>query len=1046
MLGLILAAAVVNPAVAQQQSTMGGQAPAQAKSDQTRSVTLITGDRVVVQDGKPTAIVRAKGRENVKFVHQRYGGHTYVLPEDALEPVASGKVDRRLFDVTGLIQFGYDDAKRKTLPVLVTRDAAAGVQVTRALAGTELSAAQAPRTADSWQALAAGAGKVWLDGMRTTSLDKSTKQIGAPAAWQAGYTGKGVKVAVLDTGVDADHPDLKGKQLTEKNFTEDPDNTDTVGHGTHVAATIASGDATFRGVAPDAQILDGKVCTEGGCAESWILDGMRWAAEQGADVVNMSLGGMDTPDVDPLEDAVNKLSAQYGTLFVIAAGNSYTFEPVSSPSTADAALSVGAVDRDDSLAPFSSRGPRKGDGAVKPEVTAPGVGIVAAKAGTTERLAASGTSMATPHTAGAAALLAQQHPDWTGAQIKAQLIASAKPNPANTAFEQGAGRIDVAKAITQTITADPVTVALGNQPWPHNDDKPVTKEVTYRNSGTSDVALDLRIDSNAPAGMLAVSPAKLTVPAGGSAKASVTGDSRVGTTDGAFSGAVVASSGAVSARTPVGIQREVESYNVTVNTTGRDGKPTENHRTLLINVDGPGFVDVPREADGNAVVRVPKGHYYAESLLLGAPGAKAIDVETYSDVDVTRDLVVDFDARKAKPISITGPDPAVTQTDAVIVHNRTGKGGGLFSGVSLGTFEDVGVAGFGPKLTAKEFTAGFSAGFTSADATRHVYAFEENGLTPTGYAKKVSRPELAEVRTKIGPLIAGRHGVFGVGPVFPSGNGFTALYESPAPGSVKYLVNTEKGFQWGRSYWQLKGQEFPPEVVLGAPAETYRASRSYDERINFAVFGPALNSEFANIGRQGDNIGVGVPMHAEQADGRGNSYVFDTASTKLYRDGKLIGQSPYPSNGLFENVPGGAATFKVDGEITRSTTETSTKVTTSWTFRSDTVPGNEFKSVPLSVVRFEPELSDSNSAQAGKLLRVPLRVQQSKGADNGRINRVTVEVSFDDGKTWQRVPVVGGKALVHNPGKAGFASLRAKASDTLGNCSEVTVIRAYKIA
>ncbi len=108
---------------------------------------------------------------------------------------------------------------------------------------------------------------------------------------------------------------------------------------------------------------------------------MQWAAaEKKAAVVNLSLGGPDGPDADPLEEAVDTLSKKYGTLFVTAAGNDGRAGTVSSPGSADAALTVGAVDRSDALADFSSEGPRIGDGAVKPDITAPGVDIVAARA------------------------------------------------------------------------------------------------------------------------------------------------------------------------------------------------------------------------------------------------------------------------------------------------------------------------------------------------------------------------------------------------------------------------------------------------------------------------------------------------------------------------------------------------------------------------------------------------------------------------------------------------------------------------------------------
>ncbi|MGN9844984.1 S8 family serine peptidase [Nonomuraea sp. H19] len=125
--------------------------------------------------------------------------------------------------------------------------------------------------------------------------------------------------------------------------------------------------------------------------------------------------GVEEQDLDPLEEAVNSLSARTGTLFVISAGNDGRPGTVSSAGSADAALTVGAVDRSDRIADFSSQGPRQGDHAIKPDITAPGVNIVAAAAGGAYRTL-SGTSMAARHVAGAAAILAQKHPDWTGRQ------------------------------------------------------------------------------------------------------------------------------------------------------------------------------------------------------------------------------------------------------------------------------------------------------------------------------------------------------------------------------------------------------------------------------------------------------------------------------------------------------------------------------------------------------------------------------------------------------------------------------------------------------
>ena len=151
--------------------------------------------------------------------------------------------------------------------------------------------------------------------------------------------------------------------------------------------------------------------------DSWVIDGMEWAAQaQDADVVNMSLGDPNPSDgTDPISQALNQLTEETGALFVVAAGNNWVEFSLSSPGVADAALTVAAVDGLDQRAVFSSMGPRVGDHALKPDISAPGVDVLAARSqampwGEGMYQPMDGTSMATPHVAGAAAILAARRP------------------------------------------------------------------------------------------------------------------------------------------------------------------------------------------------------------------------------------------------------------------------------------------------------------------------------------------------------------------------------------------------------------------------------------------------------------------------------------------------------------------------------------------------------------------------------------------------------------------------------------------------------------
>ena len=314
--------------------------------------------------------------------------------------------------------------------------------------------------------------RIWPDLPVRVCLDASVPLTGAPRVWEAGYTGKGVKIAILDTGIDLYHPDFAGRIVATADFTgEGPQDRD--GHGTHVAGIAAGSGRTskgkYRGLAPEASLYIAKVLgPEGAGLMSDVMAGIEWAVEQEVDIINLSLGG------DPPGDGTDALSetcdvaVERGYVVCVAAGNGgpapYTIGP---PGCAKQVITVGASTDQDKVADFSSRGPTS-DGRIKPDILLPGVSIISSRAKDTSLgnsvgdnyAELSGTSMATPHASGIAALVLQTRPELTPAQLKALLMETAvdlglSPN------DQGTGRADAYAAYLKELT--PVTPPPGGE-------------------------------------------------------------------------------------------------------------------------------------------------------------------------------------------------------------------------------------------------------------------------------------------------------------------------------------------------------------------------------------------------------------------------------------------------------------------------------------------------------------------------------------------------------------------------------------------------------
>ena len=256
---------------------------------------------------------------------------------------------------------------------------------------------------------------------------------------QSQFSGKGIKVAVLDTGFDLGHPEFTGRSFVTNTFVGQPVQ-DLHGHGTHTTGTACgplapAGPIQRYGIGYDAQIFVGKVLTNSGSGtQIQVLAGMNWAIVNKCAVISMSLGA--AIPVQPSYTAAGAAALAAGCLIIAAAGNNSSrpgvINPAGAPANSPTIMSVAALDSSLRVAVFS-------DGR-KVDIAGPGVNVFSSWPRPTLHNTISGTSMATPHVSGCAALWAQSNPALRGAALRAKLVATARHLPFQ-ASDVGAGLV-----------------------------------------------------------------------------------------------------------------------------------------------------------------------------------------------------------------------------------------------------------------------------------------------------------------------------------------------------------------------------------------------------------------------------------------------------------------------------------------------------------------------------------------------------------------------------------------------------------------------------
>lgn len=485
-------------------------------------------------------------------------------------------------------------------------------------------------------------------------------------------------------------------------------------------------------------------------------------------------------------------------------------------------------------------------------------------------------------------------------------------------------------------------------------------------------------------------------------------------------------------------QQDPNGYDLTLVHTGRDGQPNTNHTTTVEQLDSGTEWPVDPTA-AVSTLQLPPGNYAVISYIYDTNGDFSLLAQPL--IDLTGPQEVDLDARLARPVTVTIPDETATQQiGEVVVWVRFAPDfteGNLLIGA---TFDHMYTARIGPETGPGRVSSQVHGEWMKpGGAEEYNLAWIADGQVMTGFDRMVAASQLATVHREYASEADGVTSNAGAAAISPGGlqTSFDYPMQLQAPGELVTHYNTDGGIRWQ--------EDFDEGAGIGrasGPPIAYTAGHVYNETWNRGVFAPS----FGAVTRTQNSVNALVGMYGD-GDGRFGMSDIATQQMTLTCAGVVKGTDTTPYGSQFGHLPAATSTYQLQIDATRGAPASlATHTRAVWTFKSAATDADTATPLPLWMVRSSPDLDVHNTAPAGRVFPVPVIVTPQAGADVGTLNSLSVDVSYDDGQTWQPSDMLEGIAQVVNPRGSGYVSLRVTAGDSHGNTVTETIIRAYAYA